>query len=154
MEASLQQESKTSLHLVVEWFCPIGNFVHKLGYTTSRFVKQGSPHSNQGKLRPVFGYRKFYANFRVNYVPFWKLGKTKPQKEDYGTERRQKGQKAEIGKFDVRCPYGKCKGNYHSRRYDKDISSTGVRLEFPHIVKFQTDSCRDCVSIIICYEST
>ena len=31
--------------------------------------------------------------------------------------------------------------SYHTMRYDKDMARTGVRLEFPHMVKFQTDSC-------------
>ena len=42
VEASLQQESKTPLHSVVDWFCRIGNLVPKLGYTTSSFLKEGN----------------------------------------------------------------------------------------------------------------
>ena len=34
------------------------------------------------------------------------------------------------------------------------MSRTGVRLELPHMVKFQTDSCLECGSMMICYEST
>ena len=33
------------------------------------------------------------------------------------------------------------------------MSRTGVRLDFPHMVKFQTDSCLEWGSMIICYES-
>ena len=36
----------------------------------------------------------------------------------------------------------------------KDVSRTGVRLEFPHMVKFQTDSCLERGSMIICHDST
>ena len=32
------------------------------------------------------------------------------------------------------------------------MSRTGVRLEFPHMVKFQTDNCLEYRSMIICYE--
>lgn len=35
----------------------------------------------------------------------------------------------------------KGEGSYHTKRYDKDVSRTGVRLEFPLMVKFRTDSC-------------
>ena len=35
----------------------------------------------------------------------------------------------------------KGEGSYHTKRYDKDVSRTDVRLEFPQVVKFQTDSC-------------
>ena len=34
------------------------------------------------------------------------------------------------------------------------MSRTGVRLEFPHVVKFQTDSCLKCGSMKIICEST
>ena len=34
------------------------------------------------------------------------------------------------------------------------MSRTGVRLEFPCMVKFQTDSRLECVSMIVYYEST
>ena len=46
----------------------------------------------------------------------------------------------------------KCKRGCHTRRYDKDVSRTGVRLESPHMVKFQTDSCLEWGSMIINYE--
>ena len=38
---------------------------------------------------------------------------------------------------------------YHTRRYDKDVFRTGVHLEFPHMVIFQTDSCPECGGIIV-----
>ena len=34
------------------------------------------------------------------------------------------------------------------------MSRIGVRLEFPQTAKFQTDSCLECKSMIICYEIT
>ena len=34
-------------------------------------------------------------------------------------------------------------------RYDKNVSGTGVRLEFPHAVKFHTDSCLRCRGMIL-----
>ena len=52
----------------------------------------------------------------------------------------------------VTVDYGKSEGSYQTRRCDKDMSRTGVRLELPHVVKFQTDSCLQGGSMIICYE--
>ena len=46
------------------------------------------------------------------------------------------------------------KSSYHTVGYDKDISRTGVRLEFPHPVKFQTDSCLECRGMRTSFEST
>ena len=43
---------------------------------------------------------------------------------------------------------------YHTRRYDKDMSRTGVNLELPQIVKFQTDICLERGRMILYYRST
>ena len=39
-------------------------------------------------------------------------------------------------------------------RYDKDVSGTGVRLEFPLKVKFHTDSCPMRRSMILSYDNS
>ena len=38
-------------------------------------------------------------------------------------------------------------------RYDRDMSETGVRLEFPHKVEFDTDSCLRYGSMILDYDN-
>ena len=48
--------------------------------------------------------------------------------------------------------YNQRKG-YHIMGYDKNISGTGVRLEFPHEVKFHTDSCLRCRGMILSYDT-
>ena len=44
--------------------------------------------------------------------------------------------------------YSKIKG-YHTMRYEKSISGTGIRLKFPHKVKFHKDSCPRCRGVIL-----
>ena len=39
-------------------------------------------------------------------------------------------------------------------KYDKDIYGTGVRPEFPHKVRFYTDSCPGCRSAILSYDNS
>ena len=43
---------------------------------------------------------------------------------------------------------------YHTDTYDKHMSGTGVRLEFPRKVKFHTDSCLRCRGMIPSYDNS
>ena len=53
--------------------------------------------------------------------------------------------------YAVRSQYMKLRNGYHTMRCNKNISGTGVRLQFPSKMKFHTESCPRLRGMILIY---